>query len=186
MNREKAIQIRKLDQLTLADYSSLGNTGYCSDAVYDLSKQGDPQHFSISFALRRLEQPYQKYWSASAEDLEDYNLTIVQGHSFGAYLDEQLVGLLIAEERTWNNSLWIEYLEVNAMFQGLGFGAALIKQVVAHARTDQFRLVMLETQNTNVPAIRFYKKQGFVVDGVQLSLYHEQPGEQAVFMVYHL
>ncbi|WP_342333370.1 GNAT family N-acetyltransferase [Pedobacter sp. FW305-3-2-15-E-R2A2] len=68
-----------------------------------------------------------------------------------------------------------------------GFGAALIRKAVEQAREDKFRLVMLETQNTNVPAILFYWRQGFEIDGLQFSQYDgEQPGEQAVFMTDQL
>lgn len=186
MNEEIMIRVKVLEKLTVEEYHSLGETGYGSDAVYDIERSGDGQHFSFSFSLRKLENPFQKKRSASAEDLEDYNLIIAQGHSLGAYRQEQLVGVLIAEERTWNNSLWIDYLEVNAEFHRLGFGAALISKVIEQARKDKFRLIMLETQNTNVPAILFYRRQGFEIDGLQFSLYDGEPGEQAVFMTYML
>jgi ribosomal protein S18 acetylase RimI-like enzyme len=45
---------------------------------------------------------------------------------------------------------------------------------------------MLETQNTNVPAILFYRRQGFEIDGLQFSQYDGEPGEQAVFMTDQL
>lgn len=180
------IRIGRLEKLTPENYHSLGRTGYSSESVYDISRLGDEQHFSISFSLRQLDHPYQKQWSASAEDLENYNLMISQGYSLGAYQQEQLVGVLITEERTWNNSLWIDYLEVNAAFHRLGIGAALIKKTLELARKEKFRLVMLETQNTNVPAILFYRHQGFEIDGLQFSLYDGEPGEQAVFMTYQL
>lgn len=186
MNEEIMIRIKVLEKLTVEEYHSLGETGYRSDAVYDINREGDELHFSFSFSLRKLEIPYQKQRSASAEDLEDYNLIIDQGHSLGAYHREQLVGVLIAEERTWNNSLWIDYLEVNAEFHRLGFGAALIRAAVEQARKEKFRLIMLETQNTNVPAILFYRRQGFEIDGLQFSLYDGEPGEQAIFMTYQL
>jgi len=53
------------------------------------------------------------------------------------------------------------------------------------ARVAGFRVLVLETQNTNVPAIRFYRKAGFEVEGIDLSYYSNTDitdGEIAIFM----
>jgi ribosomal protein S18 acetylase RimI-like enzyme len=48
------------------------------------------------------------------------------------------------------------------------------------------RAIICETQNTNVPAIRFYRAVGFGVEGVDISYYTNEdmlPGHTvAVFM----
>jgi ribosomal protein S18 acetylase RimI-like enzyme len=47
------------------------------------------------------------------------------------------------------------------------------------------RTIVCETQNTNVPAIKFYRKVGFMIDGVDLSYYTNDDwpdGEIAIFM----
>jgi ribosomal protein S18 acetylase RimI-like enzyme len=54
-----------------------------------------------------------------------------------------------------------------------------------HARSQHLRLLACETQSTIVPAIRFYRALGFVLDGLDLSLYTNQDypdGEIAIFM----
>ena len=43
------------------------------------------------------------------------------------------------------------------------------------------RVIVCETQNTNVPAIRFYQRMGFTLDGIDLSFY-ETIDEVAFFM----
>jgi ribosomal protein S18 acetylase RimI-like enzyme len=51
------------------------------------------------------------------------------------------------------------------------------------------RVLVCETQSTNVPAIRFYRALGFVLEGLDLSLYsnHDYPdGEIAIFMKRYL
>ena len=47
------------------------------------------------------------------------------------------------------------------------------------------RRLVLETQTTNAPAIRFYRALGFTLDSVDISLYGDDDlarGEVAVFM----
>lgn len=41
-------------------------------------------------------------------------------------------------------------------------------------------LIRLETQNTNVPAVRFYREMGFSLDAIDLSLYFGSPGLEEV------
>jgi ribosomal protein S18 acetylase RimI-like enzyme len=48
-----------------------------------------------------------------------------------------------------------------------------------------FRALVCETQNYNVPAIQFYRKLGFEIDGIDLSYYTNDDmtgGEVALFM----
>ena len=46
-------------------------------------------------------------------------------------------------------------------------------------------LIVCETQNYNVPAIEFYRKVGFEIEGIDLSYYSNRDmteGEVAIFM----
>ena len=58
-------------------------------------------------------------------------------------------------------------------------------RISSRARSQGFRIVVCETQNTNVPAIDFYRRVGFEFEGVDLSFYTNDDaliGEVAVFM----
>jgi ribosomal protein S18 acetylase RimI-like enzyme len=53
------------------------------------------------------------------------------------------------------------------------------------ARDAELRVIGLETQNTNVPAIDAYRRMGFEVEGIDLSFYTNTDtldGEVAIFM----
>jgi ribosomal protein S18 acetylase RimI-like enzyme len=57
--------------------------------------------------------------------------------------------------------------------------------VCATAKRAGCRVVVCETQNTNVPAIDFYRKVGFEIGGIDLSYYSNEDvenGEVAIFM----
>ena len=57
-------------------------------------------------------------------------------------------------------------------------------QVAEVAKAEGLRILVCETQNTNVPAIVFYRSVGFEVGGVDLSYYtnRDVEDEVAVFM----
>jgi ribosomal protein S18 acetylase RimI-like enzyme len=57
-------------------------------------------------------------------------------------------------------------------FRRMGIGRALMAQVIARTRQNHLPVIMLETQNTNVKAIRFYRSMGFTLDSIDLSPPH--------------
>jgi GNAT superfamily N-acetyltransferase len=61
--------------------------------------------------------------------------------------------------------------------RGLGVGAALFRAAEAWARGRSCRQIKVETQNVNVPACRFYARQGCVLAAVDPSAYPGLPGE---------
>ncbi|WP_414859274.1 GNAT family N-acetyltransferase [Paenibacillus haidiansis] len=94
--------------------------------------------------------------------------------------------MVICEPQKWNNTIFIWELLVLSQYRGRHIGTALINKITEHANRDGYRAIRLETQNTNVPAISFYLKCGFTIDGVELSLYSNtdvENGEVAVFML---
>ena len=96
-----------------------------------------------------------------------------------------MVGTLIMERRTWNDTLHIEDLEVMPDWRGRGLGRLLMARADEVTRRLGVRAISLETQSTNVPAIRFYRKCGYEMDCVDLSLYTNrdaEDGEVAISM----
>lgn len=57
--------------------------------------------------------------------------------------------------------------------------------LVQMARSSGLRVLVCETQNTDVPAINFYRVMAFEIDGIDLSYYTNndlEKGEVAIFM----
>lgn len=179
------INIRSLAQLNPDDLLRLV-TGYTSDSKYPVSKIESEQQFSLTLELVSLPQSYRKHYDhLDVETLEHYRQISVLGFSFGAYLVEQCVGIALAEPRHWNKSLWVWELHVAETYRRRGIGRQLVETLAEQARTAGLRTLVCETQNTNVPAVRFYRKVGFCLEGIDLSHYsnNDYPdGEIAVFM----
>lgn len=182
------VTIATLAGLTARDILQMGHYGYTSTQAYVPVQQPEGNQVSFAFRLETLVTPKQKTWHTNETELEELNEEIATGHSFAAYEASRLIGFIIAEKRDWNNTCYISQLTVAASQRRKGTGAQLMAAMIAHARTLKVRLLELETQNTNVPAVNFYLKQGFQVSGVNLRLYDPVwcPGEVAFYMTYGL
>lgn len=178
------IDIRLLTGIGLEALHQL-NTGYSTSEIYRLRKAENSELITITMELERLPEPLHKHWESTQDDLERYQQVVQSGYSLGAYLDRQQVGIAIAEERRWNRSLWIWEFYVAETHRRMGVGRQLMNHLADLARKAGLRIMSAETQNTNVPAIRFYRALGFEVDALDLSYYtnHDaDSGEVAVFM----
>lgn len=74
---------------------------------------------------------------------------------------------------------------ISEKFRGQNIGKLLIKNINREARELQCRIVELETQNTNYSAIKFYKKAGFTITGINTKLYNDST-KTALFISYEL
>ncbi|HJR08415.1 MAG TPA: N-acetyltransferase [Pyrinomonadaceae bacterium] len=180
------IHIRPLDGLDPADLLRL-ITGYVSDARYRVSKTETGEHLALTLDLVHLPQPYVKHYEQpDAETLKHYLQVPRHGLSLGAYDAGGLcVGIALTEPRAWNQSLWVLEFHVAETHRGRGTGLRLMEALVLKARGARLRTIVCETQNTNAPAIRFYRKAGFRIEGLDLSYYSNDDfpdGEVAVFM----
>ncbi len=177
------MEIKRLEKLTGNPSSDWGHNGYATDKI--LSVSAIEYAGSFEFILKEKAISYTKTWETHSEDTEELNRIIEKGHSFGAYADEELIGWIIGEHRTWNNSFYIENILISEKHRRSGIGAMLIKNIVKEARTLSCRIIELETQNTNYAAIQFYRRLGFGITGFNTRLY-ENTDETAVFMTLDL
>lgn len=85
--------------------------------------------------------------------------------------------------RWWNGFACIERIDVAERYRRRGIGSMLIRQAREWAREQGCRGLYAETQHTNVPAMRFYEKNGLAIRGIDTMLYYNTPhrGETAVF-----
>lgn len=68
-------------------------------------------------------------------------------------------------------------LRVASAYRRRGVGTALMTAAVDWARARGCGLLKVETQDTNVPACRFYAAQGFALGGIDPTAYPELPNE---------
>jgi ribosomal protein S18 acetylase RimI-like enzyme len=163
--------------------------GYTSEARYVVIKKEDENRTQFTLNLVSLRKPYVKKWEQDETTEAHYQEIIDQGLSLGAIDRGELIGLAICERRAWNRSLWVWEFHIHPERRGEGIGHQLMQVVFASAKQAGCRVVVCETQNTNVPAISFYRKLGFEIDAIDLSYYTNKDvsdGEVAIFMKHKL
>ena len=179
------IGIRTLRNIDADVLSLLAATGYTSTAKYSVQKVEKHDQTTITLELIALDQPHVKHWSLLDDDIERHRRVVRQGLALGAYDDHRIIGVAIAERQDWNRSLWVWEFHVAETHKMIGVGRQLIEALADKARKDGLRIMVCETQNTNVPAIEFYRKVGFEIEGIDLSYYSNSDvmdGEVAIFM----
>ena len=78
-------------------------------------------------------------------------------------------------------------IAVDPVFQGKGFGKALLAQVLASVKNDAARLVHLEVRESNQRARKMYLSAGFVEVGKRRNYYPCESGrEDAILMTLTL
>lgn len=104
---------------------------------------------------------------------------------FLAYVEGIVAGQIILY-KYWNNYAYVEDIAVDVEFRRHGVGRALIDQAKQWARQKQFPGIMLETQNNNVQACRFYESCGFRIGGFDNMLYRGlNPDTDEVAIYYY-
>lgn len=161
--------------------------GYTSTQRYAIKKQESDMQTVFTLALEMLAQPRSKdYWTCLTEDdFQRYENLLIEGFSIGAYLDGQWVGVALAEPQQWNHLLNVWELHVHPQHRNAGIGRRLIEELVVRACAANLRALAVETQNTNVDAIRFYRSAGFTLEGIDLCYYTNSDLEDddvAIFM----
>lgn len=179
------IDIRLLTELNPEDLNRLV-TGYTSAEKYQVTLTESARKFVLELEAVPLDRPYHKrYDCPDAGTVAQYFELPALGFSFGAYDAEQCVGIALAEPSDWNKSLWVWELHVAETHRQRGVGRRLVEALAEKARSAGLRVLVCETQNTNVPAMRFYQRAGFQIEGIDLSYYSNDDfpdGEIAVFM----
>lgn len=158
------------------------------DASYSTSTIFVADVVDMSVALRetRLAVPFRKTYAP--ETLVEAAVAAafaVAAESTGGALE----GFATVQLQRWNNSAELSALFVAPGSRGRGLGRALLAAALDFARSERVRCLTLETQTSNVPAIRFYQRMGFRFCGIHTALYDPAavaPEEVAVFFAYAL
>jgi ribosomal protein S18 acetylase RimI-like enzyme len=178
------MEIAPLEEISEANYRRLV-AGYTSDEVFDATVEDRQGLFALRFELRRLDEPFRKVWPFSAGQFGWYRSLLAIGLSFGAWENGVLVGLVISGTTEWSRLVNVWELHVAEAQRGSGIGCALLGAVEEAAAKKGYRAVSCETQNTNVPAIGFYRRLGYAPLAADLSFYSNEDlarGEVSVFM----
>jgi ribosomal protein S18 acetylase RimI-like enzyme len=157
------------------------------ESVFDVSAR-DGGLGGLVLAERRLDVPYVKDYDAIegegpaqwAKVFDVSNWGLIGAHSDGARVGGAVIafdteGVNMLEGRRDLAVLWD--IRVSTQARGRGVGSALFRAVEAWAAARGVRQLKIETQNINVPACRFYARQGCVLGAINRFAYKDLPNE---------
>ncbi len=93
---------------------------------------------------------------------------------FAAVLDDEQVGWVELGYDRWNNRMRVWEFLVQEEFRRKGIGTMLMKHAVKVAKEKGARMLVLETQSCDVPAIDFYLEFGFELIGFDVAAYSNE------------
>jgi len=146
---------------------------FATDVVHAVERRGP-----LDFALveRRADPPLVKRYALDPDAL------VAAPHVMVAEWDGRVVGVASVAWQAWNRRAELSHLYVDAPARGRGVGAALLREADCAARALGARVLWVETQQVNAPAIRFYLRQRFTCCGLDTALYDDDREVGVFFM----
>jgi streptothricin acetyltransferase len=103
-----------------------------------------------------------------------------------ARIGDQLAGQ-ITLRKNWNLFAYVEDFVVNPSFRRKGVGRTLMSKAGEWSKSMRFQGIMLETQDINVAACRFYERCGFELAGFDRNLYKAtDPDKDEIALYWYL
>lgn len=120
-------------------------------ALEDIAKFENEIFGVTAFSLKQLEE---------MSEIERYRFIEI-------YEEQKMVGYVILLDSI---DVWeIMKIAVNREQRKKGYGEEMLKYIFSFAQMP----IMLEVRESNIPAIEFYKKNGFEKIGVRKNYYHD-------------
>lgn len=164
------IDLRTLPEFHEEDVERLV-PGYTSHEKFAITRSETPDEVTFSLKRVALEKPYIKVFPPETDLYPQYADYVQAGTSLGAFDGDALVSIAIAEAQRWNRTLWIWEFGVQESYRRQGIGLRMMDELARRSRAAGLRIMVVETQNTNGPAIRFYQRAGFRFDALDLTFY---------------
>jgi ribosomal protein S18 acetylase RimI-like enzyme len=111
-------------------------------------------------------------------DISNWAIFLAQSNNNvlgGAVVAWNTPGVAMLEGQVDVAALWD--IRIDTQYRGQGIGSALFQQAVKWAAAQGCSRLKIETQNINVPACRFYAKQGCTLSAINLHAYPNLPSE---------
>jgi ribosomal protein S18 acetylase RimI-like enzyme len=176
------IQIRQLTADNQDDWIDFDDS-FTVDSILILHAKEN----TIGYTVKEIPRYVKSYSSDSDEEIteSDYSAYMANPNQmvYLAYLENKAVGQIILK-KNWNNYAYVEDIKVDKHSRRYGVGRKLIEQAKQWAQSAGLPGIMLETQNNNVRACKFYESCGFVIGGFDSFLYKgldETSNELAIF-----
>jgi ribosomal protein S18 acetylase RimI-like enzyme len=146
---------------------------YKTSKYYDLTISHRADTWQIELSLRALPEPVEKSFKERlfSDHVEEPRL-------FVARMGGEEVGWIELGYHGWNNRMRVWNMLVKEPHRRTGIGTLLMRRAEQASRERGARMLVLETQSCNVPAIGFYLKHGFSLIGFDSAAYTNEDADR--------
>ena len=144
---------------------------YTSKYYYDISVDKTKDGFNIPIQKKKFEKPFTHVPEDGAYPDKLYEDWWEEAEAFGIVENGELLAAIEVNPEEWSNRLLITELFVDQKIRGQGYGRQLIDLAKQITVKRGYRVLMLETQSSNVNAVDFYLHQGFTLIGFDSCCY---------------
>jgi len=164
MESVKIVELRKGDaSLPTLKYR------YKTSHYYDLWILRESESWKMELTLKPLEKIWEKY--SESKLFEEH---VEEPRAFVAELDGEQIGWIEVGYQKWNNRMRVWEFLVREEFRRKGVGTLLMNYAVKLTKEKRARMLVLETQSCDIPAIDFYLRFGFELIGFDAAAYSNE------------
>ena len=151
---------------------------YTSYHYYDISIDKTEDGFSIPIEKKKFSRPFTHVPEDGAYPDKLYEDWWDDAQAFGINENGELLTAIEFCPEEWSNRLLITELFVAEKLRGQGYGKKLIDLAKEYTVKNGYRVLMLETQSSNVNAVDFYLHEGFTLIGFDSCCYTNEDLER--------
>ena len=144
---------------------------YLSDYYYDIWIEKTEEGFHIPIKKKQFEATFRHLPEDGEYPDRLYEDWWENARAFGIVEDGTLLAAIEICPEEWSNRLLITELFVGEEIRGQGYGRRLIDLAKTITIQNKYRVLMLETQSSNVNAVDFYLHEGFTLIGFDTCCY---------------
>jgi len=171
MDQEGDVRIVELGKSDA--YLSELRSRYSMSEYYDVSIRREVGLWRTELTLKPLEKTMEKEYKGRL--FEDH---VEEARIFVAVSGDRQVGWIELGYERWNNRMRVWEFLVEEEFRRRGIGTLLMKHAVKVAKERGTRMLVVETQTCDIPAINFYLKFGFGLIGFDIAAYSNEDVEK--------
>lgn len=142
------------------------------------------------FAIRRTGPSFQLVDEpCESPFVKRYMVSLTQGAvssalvTVAAFENGTLRGCAVVTDEAWNHRAVVSDFYVDRRFRRRGLGKGMMNEVCRQLHANSPRMLWVETQNVNLPAVEFHRGIGFEVCGWDSTLYPKpDSAEVAIFL----
>jgi GNAT superfamily N-acetyltransferase len=162
----------KIQELSKENWKgTLLPVSYLSDYYYDIWIEKTEDGFHIPIKKKHFEATFRHLPEDGEYPDRLYEDWWENARAFGIVEDGTLLAAIEICPEEWSNRLLITELFVGEEIRGQGYGRKLIDLAKTITIQNKYRVLMLETQSSNVNAVDFYLHEGFTLIGFDTCCY---------------